>query len=127
MVCARRKRALDFGQGVANLNIVEVHLTRIAGSFYASFETNPIDTAFGRKSEIELRNPIPPMRFMTGIRTDNDCLVPIPRREVTILIFHRISMHIRVMIAWTSRGRPSGKANNTNRRSAPTHVAVVNV
>jgi hypothetical protein len=66
------------------------------------------------------------MWFVAGIRTDNDCFVPIPRREVTILIVDRIAMHSRVVVAWTTWVCPSGKAKNTNRRSAAAPV-VVNV
>jgi hypothetical protein len=126
VVCARRNRALEFGKGVAHSNIVEVNLTGIAGSFHTSLETNPIYTAVGSKSEIELFTTPPPMWFVARIRTDNDCFVPIPRLEVTILISDRIAMHSRVVVARTSRSRPSGKAENANRRSAARAV-VVNV
>jgi hypothetical protein len=92
-----------------------------------SLKTYTINTAVGSECEIELLTTPPPMWFVAGIRTDNDCFVPIPHLEVTVLIFHKITMHSRVMVAWTSWGRPSGKANNANRRSAPAHTVVVNV
>jgi hypothetical protein len=113
-------------QGVENFKGFKLRLVRIAGSLHTSFETDTIDTVVGSKSESVLFTTFPPMWFVAGIRTDNDCFVPIPRREVTILIFDRIAMHSRVVVAWTAWVRPSGKAKNTNRRSAAAPV-VVNV
>jgi hypothetical protein len=127
-VYAPAKRGLlEFGQEIVTApNTIEVNLMRITRPFYTSLEPDTIDAAVGSKSELELFAPFPPMGFVTGIRIDKDCFVPIPRFEVTILIPDRIVMHSRIMVAWTAWLLPSGKAKNANRLSAAL-VVVVNV
>ena len=66
----------------------------------------------------------PPVWWMAVTRANNDCFVPITSAEITILIFGRSQGYPGVVDAWTTRGRPSGKANSMKWRSTTLAILV---
>jgi hypothetical protein len=100
-------------QGVENFEGFKLRLVRNAGSLCTAFKTDTTDTAVGSKSEmIDFSSP-PPVWRVARTRANNDCFVPITSAEVTVLIFGRSMVFPRIVDAWTTRARPSGKAEST--------------
>jgi hypothetical protein len=66
----------------------------------------------------------PPVWRVAGTRANNDGFVIIHCHGITILIFGRFMVSPRVVDAWTTRDRPSGKAKSMKWRSTALAILV---